>query len=92
MRLNNWFELLTGARGEVKDYRKRPRISFSPEETRKIQEALIQYAPKSRLHLFTGDVPDVSAIRSARTELLLGGGHARIERSEAETLVGNHQT
>ena len=90
MRLNNWFELLTGARGEVKDYRKRPRICFSPDQTKKIQEALIQYAPQSRIHLFTGDVPDVSAIRSARTELLLGSGHARPERSEAEALVGNH--
>ena len=30
MRLNNWFEVLTGAKGEVKDYRKRPRHLIQP--------------------------------------------------------------
>ena len=39
----------------MKDYRKRPRISFGPEQTKKIKAALIQYAPTSRIHLFTGD-------------------------------------
>ena len=90
MRLNTWLELLTGARGEVKVYRKRPRLSFDPQQTKKVQAALIQYAPKSRIHLFTGEVPDVSAIRSSRTELLLGSGDTGIARAEAETLVGNH--
>ena len=90
MRLNTWLELLTGARGEVKVHRKRPRLSFDPQQTKKVQAALIQYAPKSRIHLFTGEVPDVSAIRSSRTELLLGSGDTGIARAEAETLVGNH--
>lgn len=90
MRLNTWLELLTGARGEVKVYRKRPRLSLDPQQTKKVQAALIQYAPKSRIHLFTGEVPDVSAIRSSRTELLLGSGDTGIARAEAETLVGNH--
>ena len=92
MRLNAWLELLTGARGEVKDYRKRPRLSFGPKETQKVQSALMQYAPTSRIHLFTGEVPDVSAIRCSRTELLHGGGDSWVAGTEAEALVGNHQT
>lgn len=92
MRLNAWLELLTGARGEVKDYRKRPRLSFGPKETQKVQSALMQYAPTSRIHLFTGEVPDVSTIRCSRTELLHGGGDSWVAGTEAEALVGNHQT
>ena len=91
MRLNAWLELLTGARGEVKDYRKRPRLSFGPKETQKVQSALMQYAPTSRIHLFTGEVPDVSTIRCSRTELLHGGGDSWVAGTEAEALVGNHQ-
>ena len=90
MRLNAWLEILTGAQGEVKYCRKRPRISFEREQAKKIQKALIQYAPKSRIHLFTGEVPDVSAIRSARTELLLGDGHPRAEGTKAEAMAGNY--
>lgn len=87
MRLHAWLQVLTGAKGEVKLCRKRPQISYTPQEAVKVREALIQYAPPSRIHLFTGDVPDVSAIRSARTELLLGAGDARTQGTEAAPLA-----
>lgn len=90
MRLHTWLQLLTGASGDVKLCRKRPQIAYSPEEAAKMRDALIQYAPPSRIHLFTGDVPDVSAIRSARTELLLGAGDAGFKGAQAASLVGNH--
>jgi len=73
-RLQNWLAMLTGASAELKEYRHKPRLYFTAPEAVKIQQSLIEYAPPSRLHLFTGDIPDVSDIRSARTELLLGGG------------------
>lgn len=87
MRLQAWLQILTGAKGEVKLCRKRPQISYTPEETRKVREALIQYAPPSRIHLFTGEVLDVSAIRSARTELLLGEGNARPEGAKTASMA-----
>ena len=66
-----WLQVLTGAKGEVKLCRKCP---YTPQEAVKVREALIQYAPPSRIHLFTGDVPDVSAIRKAVLSYCLGQG------------------
>lgn len=71
-RIQSWLRMLTGAESNLVDGRTRPRLVFSEVETAKIRAALLPYAPASRRHLFQGDIPDVSAIRSSRTELLLG--------------------
>ena len=65
----SWLEMLTGAKSKLEDNYVKPRLSFSPEDSVKIQEALKQYAPHTRKHLFQGDQWNVSAIRSSRTEL-----------------------
>ena len=65
----SWLEMLTGAKSNLEDNYVKPRLSFSPEDSMKIQEALKQYAPHTRKHLFQGDQWNVSAIRSSRTEL-----------------------
>ena len=65
----SWLEMLTGAKSKLEDNYVKPRLSFSPEDSVKIQEALKQYAPRTRKHLFQGDQWNVSAIRSSRTEL-----------------------
>ncbi len=65
----SWLEMLTGAKSKLEDNYVKPRLSFSPEDSMKIQEALKQYAPHTRKHLFQGDQWNVSAIRSSRTEL-----------------------
>ena len=65
----SWLEMLTGAKSKLEDNYVKPRLSFSPEDSVKIQEALKQYAPHTRQHLFQGDQWNVSAIRSSRTEL-----------------------
>lgn len=70
-----WLRMLTGADSRIQDDHIRPRLVFSHQESQKLREALLPYAPRSRTHLFTGSIPDVSTIRSARTELLLGEGH-----------------
>lgn len=69
-----WLEILTGARSDLEGELVKPRLRFDPKQTAKLQEAMLSYAPPSRRHLFTGEHWDVSAIRSARTELLLGEG------------------
>lgn len=89
-RLQSWLEMLTGASSDLREYRQKPRLYFDANEAMKAQAALIDYAPPSRLHLFTGDIPDVSAIRSARTELLLGGRQHCVERAAHASLVGNY--
>lgn len=65
----SWLEMLTGAKSKLEDNYVKPRLSFAPEDSMKIQEALKQYAPHTRKHLFQGDQWNVSAIRSSRTEL-----------------------
>ena len=65
----SWLEMLTGAKSKLEDNYVKPRLSFSSEDSMKIQEALKQYAPHTRKHLFQGDQWNVSAIRSSRTEL-----------------------
>ena len=88
-RLQAWFEMLTGAQSDLRDHRQKPRLYFKPGETEKVQNALITYAPTSRLHLFTGVSPDVSSIRSSRTELLLGSGVDIFKRETAKTLASD---
>ena len=65
----SWLEMLTGAKSKLEDNYVKPRLSFAPEDSMKIQEALKQYAPHTRKHLFQGDQWNASAIRSSRTEL-----------------------
>lgn len=50
--VSGWLELLTGATSEVSSDRVRPRLRFDPEEGARLQEALLPYAPASRIHLF----------------------------------------
>ena len=88
-RLQAWFEMLTGAVSDLRDHRQKPRLYFKPEETEKVQRALLSYAPNSRLHLFTGVTPDVSSIRSSRTELLLGSGVDIFKRETAKALAAD---
>ncbi|HAX04208.1 MAG TPA: hypothetical protein DCX77_00905 [Acidimicrobiaceae bacterium] len=88
-RLQSWLAMLTGATSELKEYRHKPRLYFTAPEAVKIQQSLIEYAPKSRLHLFTGDIPDVSAIRSARTELLLGGRQHQSAGEQASPMAAD---
>ena len=90
-RIQSWLEMLTGASSRIVDGRTRPRLVFDLEQTNKIRSALLPYAPKSRIHLFKGDVPDVSAIRSARTELLLGQGVDQSQGHPEKALAGDRQ-
>lgn len=76
--IQNWLCMLTGAESELsllQSWRhRRPRLVFQPEQSEKIRRALLPYAPLSRRHLFHDQTWNVSSIRCARTELLLGGG------------------
>lgn len=74
--IQQWLQTLTGAESQVLAHMVRPRLLFPESEARKIRNALIDYAPPSRVHLFREEMLDVSAIRSLRTELLLGEGEA----------------
>jgi len=86
-----WLQMLIGAEGVIEDQHVRPRITFDPEQTLKIQEQLINYAPKSRLHLFKQEQWNVSSIRSARTELQLGKGEHQSQGEETATLARNYK-
>tara|TARA_R100000655_G_scaffold33007_1_gene65055 strand:+ start:485 stop:1093 length:609 start_codon:yes stop_codon:yes gene_type:complete len=87
--ISSWLQMLTGATSKLDETYTRPRILFDKEQTLKIQEGLIDYAPKSRKHLFLQEDWNVSSIRSARTELHLGKGEHQSERTEEATLAGN---
>ena len=76
----NWLQMLTSAYCQIENDQIKPKLIFSIEDTAKIQKALIDYAPKTRLHLFTGEQWNASSIHSARTELLLGERKADTER------------
>lgn len=71
-----WLSLLTGASSSLDERRVQPRLQFSAAEAEKIRQQLAPYAPRSRRHLFTTEIWDECALRSARTELLLGTGAA----------------
>ena len=89
-RMQAWISMLTGAQPVLGEHRQHPRLYFAPSETVKVQDALIQYAPPSRIHLFKGVTPDVCSIRSSRTELLLGGRDNSSEGEKATALAGDH--
>jgi hypothetical protein len=82
LRVCQWIGVLTGAEATLADTHINPRLRFQQREARKIRTALTPYAPASRIHLFKEESWDVSAIRSARTELLLGQGHDQLAGAE----------
>lgn len=90
--VGDWLEMLCGARWSLASTpRKRPRLLFDPEQTEKIANALMPYAPKSRAHLFAVEPRflDVSTIRSARSELLLGEGAPLPEGPQQGAVAGD---
>lgn len=89
LRIGQWLGVLTGAEASLADTHIRPRLRFEADEAHKIQTALQPYAPATRQHLFTNEVWDVSTIRSARTELLLGTGTDQVARAAAAPLAGD---
>ncbi len=82
-----WLQMLVGASGKLDENHVRPRLVFDPEQTQKLQEQLIPYAPKSRSHLFKQELWDVSSIRSARTELHLGKGEHQSQGEKTKTMA-----
>tara|TARA_B100000700_G_C14938104_1_gene805399 strand:- start:599 stop:1291 length:693 start_codon:yes stop_codon:yes gene_type:complete len=82
-----WLQMLVGASGKLDENHVRPRLVFNPEQTQKLQEQLIPYAPKSRSHLFKQELWDVSSIRSARTELHLGKGEHQSQGEKTKTMA-----
>ncbi|MEN6402910.1 MAG: hypothetical protein ABFD94_13285 [Armatimonadia bacterium] len=85
--ISDWLETLTGASSQIlPDYIK-PRLHFTPEGAAKIRSALADYAPPSRIHLFTGTTTDVHTIRSYRTELLSRQGQDRAQGPQAQTVA-----
>lgn len=85
--VQRWLEMLTGATSQVVLERVNPRLLFNADQSQKIKVALIDYAPRSRKHLFTDSHWDVSAIRSHRTQLLHLEREDPATRSEAPPLV-----
>lgn len=85
--IHSWLQMLIGAEGIIDENYVRPRLCFDTENTRKIQNQLIKYAPQSRLHLFKQEQWNVSSIRSSRTELQFGKGEDQSEGQKAATLA-----
>ena len=86
-RISQWLAMLTGAEGIPDLSRTRPRLLFTADDSRKLRQALLPYAPRSRRHLFLEATWDESALRSARTELLLGDGEAGTQGPEDAALA-----
>jgi hypothetical protein len=89
LRVCQWIGVLTGAEATLADTHKNPRLRFQHREARKIRNALLPYAPASRIHLFKEESWDVSAIRSARTELLLRERDHQSARAEEASVAGD---
>lgn len=89
LRVCQWIGVLTGAEATLADTHINPRLRFQHREARKIRTALLPYAPSSRIHLFKEEAWDVSAIRSARTELLLGEGYDQPAWPKEASLAGD---
>ena len=85
--IQSWLQMLVGAEGVIDENYVRPRIQFDIENTQKVQEALINYSPQSRLHLFKQEHWNVSAIRSSRTELQFGKGENQSQGEKATSLA-----
>ena len=78
MLIASWLEMLTGAKSKLEDNYVKPRLSFLPEDSVKIQEALQQYAPHTR-------------IRSSRTELQFRQRAGQSQGEEETPLVRSIQ-
>ena len=87
VRVGQWLCVLTGAECSLSDDYVRPRLLFERSDADKLKQALKPYAPSSRLYLFSDESWDVSTIRSARTELLLGSGSDQAPRTEKAALA-----
>ena len=90
--VGGWLEVLCGARCSLAATpRKRPRLLFDREQAEKITDALRPYAPRSRVHLFAASpqITDVSTIRSARSQLLLGAGTPLPEGPQQGAVAGD---
>jgi len=86
--IQQWLSMLTGAEAIDLDMAlRRPRLIYTPTQATKIRQALLPYAPRTRKHLFCDDSWDVAAVRSARTELLLGAGRAGSQGIKASALA-----
>ena len=86
--IQQWLAMLTGAEAiEVDLAMRRPRLIYTPLQATKIRHSLLPYAPRSRQHLFRDDSWDIAAVRSARTELLLGTGRAGHQGIQAAALA-----
>jgi len=86
-RMNDWISALTGSRAEVMTDRIKPRLRFSADDAKRLREAIVNYAPRSRRHLFTGEVLDVSAIRTPCTELQHRQREVDAERCETPAMA-----
>ena len=89
--MSSWVEVLTGAISTIDEKRVKPRLTFTPDQAEKVYKALVDYAPKSRIHLFQEEQWDVSKIRGARTELHLGKRRGRSKRNKKAPLAGDRQ-
>lgn len=52
--ISGWLSMLTGARSELAEGWRRPRLLFKPEDAARIQHQLAPYAPASRIDRFGG--------------------------------------
>jgi hypothetical protein len=87
-RVADWLATLCGPRAELIDSHCQPRLHFQPDQAAVVRQALAPYAPTSRHHLFTAEHWNVSTIRSARTELLLGQRSPEPAGAAAASLAG----
>lgn len=87
-RIGDWLATLCGPRATLLERHCQPRLAFSPDQAAVVRRALAPYAPASRQHLFTAEHWDVSTIRSARTELLLGQRSPEPAGAAATPLAG----
>lgn len=82
--ISDWIYLLTGAESTLVEsliYLK-PRLNFSAEATRKLQNALLPYAPTSRKHLF-----DECSIHQDGSGVVPRKRNDVVERDEATALA-----
>ena len=81
LRISQWLEMLTGAKGDLQSALVKPRLSFDEEGTEKIKRVLLPYAPQSRLHLFDDSVHQDGA------ELVPGQGEHQSARQQAAAMA-----
>jgi len=87
--ISKWLNMLTGACSTLDSNFARPRLIFDVDQSLKIKQALNQYSPKSKQHLFQGDLLDVNSIRNTRTELQFRERSNQSERNEEPSMVGD---